>query len=166
MSRHLIVANQTLGGHRLIDEVRQRVEEGDCQLYVLVPATGADEEPGTRSGTVASGTPSSLPMGAPDAGRGATGEDPHRRAFNRLKDAIGRFEDLGATDVRGEVGDPDPLEAVDQTVESKGPFDEIIVSTLPAGASRWLRMDLASKISRRYDVPVTHVEAEPSGDAE
>lgn len=43
-------------------------------------------------------------------------------------------------------------------------FDEVIVSTLPPGASRWLRLDLLHRVERRFDLPVTHVvgEAAPS----
>ena len=44
-------------------------------------------------------------------------------------------------DVDGAVGDADPLAAVRNLLETR-PFDEIILATLPAGASRWLRMDL------------------------
>ena len=41
--------------------------------------------------------------------------------------------------------------------------DEIILSTLPPGLSRWLALDLPSKVRARFDIPVTHVigEAEP-----
>ena len=41
--------------------------------------------------------------------------------------------------------------------------DAVIVSTLPAGVSRWLKMDLPSRIDRMTDAPVTTIEAEPVG---
>jgi hypothetical protein len=37
-------------------------------------------------------------------------------------------------------------------------FDEIIISTLPLGISRWLKLDLISK-ARALGLPVTHIEA-------
>ena len=39
-----------------------------------------------------------------------------------------------------------------------GSYDEIIVSTLPLGISRWLKLDLISK-ARGLGLPVTHVAA-------
>ena len=38
-------------------------------------------------------------------------------------------------------------------------FDEIVVSTLPAGVSRWLRLDLPRRLRRRCGLPVTVVES-------
>ena len=34
-------------------------------------------------------------------------------------------------------------------------FDEIILSTLPPGISRWLALDLPSRVRRKIDVPLT-----------
>jgi hypothetical protein len=42
-------------------------------------------------------------------------------------------------------------------VLERSSFDEIIVSTLPAPVSRWLRLDLAHRLERRFHLPVTHV---------
>lgn len=159
--RYLVVANETLGGPELLEEVRDRASRGDCRVHVVVPATGTTQEPGV-AGVAASGGPSSLPAADPGVRRGDP-EAARERAFERLKEVTGRFEEMGAVEVDGEVGDPDPLVAVEHTVEAAGPFDEIIVSTLPAGVSRWIRMDLASQLRRRHDVPVTHVEAEAAG---
>lgn len=39
-----------------------------------------------------------------------------------------------------------------------GHYDEMIISTLPLGVSRWLKLDLISK-ARALGLPVTHVEA-------
>lgn len=163
MSRYLIVANETLGGRMLFDEVRNRIDRGECRVHVLVPATGTTQEPGA-SGVAASGGPSSLPAADPGIRRGDPVEA-RERAFARLKEVTGRFQEMGAVEVDGEIGDPDPLVAVDHAVATSGPFDEIIVSTLPVGMSRWIRMDLASRLERQHDVPVTHVEAEAGGDA-
>jgi hypothetical protein len=61
-------------------------------------------------------------------------------------------------DIEAVVGDRDPLRAV-LDVWRAGRFDEIIVSTLPAGASRWMVADLPREIGLRTGVPVSHVEA-------
>jgi hypothetical protein len=60
--------------------------------------------------------------------------------------------------VHGIVGATDPYDAVRQTLEREK-YDEVIVSTLPARVSRWLRLDLAHRIER-FGVPVSVVPAE------
>lgn len=61
-------------------------------------------------------------------------------------------------DVRALAGDPDPLRAVLE-VYSPRDFDEIIVSTLPAWGSRWMRSGLPQRIERQTGALVRHVEA-------
>ena len=58
------------------------------------------------------------------------------------------------------VGDPDPVAAVGDALRSRE-FDEVIVSTLPRGVSRWLRLSLPHRLRRMTDVPVLHVTAHP-----
>jgi hypothetical protein len=60
--------------------------------------------------------------------------------------------------VQGRAGDTDPLVAVVE-VWSPAEFDEIIVSTLPASTSRWMRADLMQRIERHTGALVRHVEA-------
>ncbi|HEX3911315.1 MAG TPA: hypothetical protein VHW67_11515, partial [Solirubrobacteraceae bacterium] len=57
----------------------------------------------------------------------------------------------------GVIGDPTPLTAIEDTINAR-PFDEIIISTLPAHVSRWLRLDLPSKVGG-LGLPVTTVTA-------
>jgi len=57
--------------------------------------------------------------------------------------------------VESRVGGPDPLVAVQEAVRD-GDFDEVIVSTLARGVSKWLRRDLVSQI-RRLGLPVTAI---------
>jgi hypothetical protein len=66
-------------------------------------------------------------------------------------------EAAGAT-VEGIVGDTDPFVAVQQTLD-RGDFDELIISTLPARVSRWLRRDLPHRVEA-FGLPVTVVTAE------
>jgi hypothetical protein len=39
-------------------------------------------------------------------------------------------------------------------------FDEIIISTLPSSISRWLKLDLPSRVRRTYSIPVVVATAE------
>ena len=58
--------------------------------------------------------------------------------------------------VGGEVGDSDPFTAISDVL-SRREIDEIIVSTLPTGTSRWLRAGLPTRVRREFNVPVTAV---------
>lgn len=79
-------------------------------------------------------------------------------ARERLEQQLGRLADLGV-EASGEVGDPDPLAAIQEAIRHQ-PVSEVILSTLPSGASRWLRNDLPSRAERTVDVPVVHVVAD------
>jgi GABA permease len=74
-----------------------------------------------------------------------------------LDQAITAFAEAGVA-VSGQVGDENPLLAVGDVLREMK-FDEIIVSTLPAGPSRWLKRDLPRRVEREYGLPVTHVIA-------
>ena len=52
----------------------------------------------------------------------------------------------------------DPMDAIEEALHD-GDFDEIILSTLPPHASRWLRMDLPSRVAH-LGLPLTLVVAE------
>jgi cobalamin biosynthesis protein CbiD len=83
-------------------------------------------------------------------------------AHQRLNEALDRFRAVGA-EVEGQVGEVDPLGAMTDVLRSHD-FDEIILATLPAGVSKWLRTDLPSRVARAFELPVTHVIVEPPGD--
>lgn len=144
--RILIVGNQTLGAERLESEVRERVQAGATELWVLVPATHPrDHAPISIAG---SGAVFPLHGGSEDA-------DAYALAERRLEAARDRFTRLGVA-VGGEVGDEDPFDAVSDVLAHRE-FDEVIVSTLPTGASHWLRTDLPSRVHRKFKLPVTTV---------
>ena len=76
----------------------------------------------------------------------------------RLDGAIERLRRTGAR-VEGTVGcDRDAMVCVNWVMERE-PFDEVIVATPRAGRARLLKLDLAARIGRAFDVPVTHVAA-------
>jgi hypothetical protein len=80
-------------------------------------------------------------------------------ARTRLDAALERMRDAGL-DVEGRVGDPDPVVAV-MDMWDPMKFDEIIVSTLPTGSSRWLGLDLPHRLEKLTSVPVRHVVSKP-----
>jgi hypothetical protein len=78
-------------------------------------------------------------------------------AADRLAEQLGALRGLGCT-ADGEVLGARPVAAVRQALRGD-PYDEIILSTLPAGVSGWLRMDAGARIERLARLPVTHVIA-------
>ena len=81
-------------------------------------------------------------------------------ARKRLDDALTRMREAGLENVEGRVGDPDPVVAV-MDMWDPMKFDEIIVSTLPTGTSRWLGLDLPHRLEKLTSVPVRHVVSHP-----
>ena len=77
-----------------------------------------------------------------------------------LDAALERMRGAGLEHVSGQVGDQDPVVAV---MEAWDPmkFDEILVSTLPTGSSRWLEANLPRRLEKLTSVPVTHVISTP-----
>lgn len=149
MRTYLVVANQTLGGEELARELRERIDAGPCRFHVVVPQTPPQEL--------------ARMVVPPDPTVGALGPDgdvellevAHKQAEHRLQRLLETLTTAGA-DADGELGHPDPMTAVEHALDMHD-FDGIILSTLPPGVSRWLRMDLGSRLERRVDIPVTVV---------
>jgi hypothetical protein len=74
-----------------------------------------------------------------------------------LATALPKLSSAAGSEVTGDLGDSEPLMAIHDAV-NLGHYDEIIISTLPLGISRWLKLDLISK-ARGLGLPVTHVAA-------
>jgi hypothetical protein len=71
------------------------------------------------------------------------------------------MEEMGLPVSRTEVGDGSPLVAIaDELREHPEPYDAIIVSTLPLGVSKWLKLDLPHQVERKFALPVIHVVGE------
>lgn len=152
MGRYLVVANQTTGGVELERAIRTRIEAGQNQFYVVVPMVDLGDEAPSRERDAAFGT------GAASEREVDAREDPRGRAELRLASMLDKIESLGG-EAEGEVGDTDPAVAV-QTVVDREVFKEVIISTLPVGISRWLKLDLPSRTQRMVECPVTAVEAD------
>ncbi len=135
MRRILVVAHRTLGGQHLLEEVGRRMRSGDCRVHLVVPIHH--------------------PMGAfSEATCLAEAERVLDEGCRRMRD----LDPTGATEVTGEVGDANPVYAV-QCVQNRGePIDEIILSTLPPGPSRWLKADAPSRMAKAFPgIPEFHV---------
>jgi hypothetical protein len=76
-------------------------------------------------------------------------------ARERVERVVKRWAEAGL-EATGELGDSDPIVAVKEAWDP-GRFDEIIVSTLATGTSRWLQIDLPHRVERMTGVGVRHV---------
>ncbi|HEY4452017.1 MAG TPA: hypothetical protein VGN13_10540 [Solirubrobacteraceae bacterium] len=122
-SRVLVVAHKTAATKPLLDAVRERAQQGPARFTLLVP------NPTHGLHKV---------IDAEDVGAG--------EAKSVLDGALPKLSDAAGTPVEGIVGDPDPSAAVQDAVNLHG-YDEIIISTLSPKLSRWLKLDLPSKLS-------------------
>jgi hypothetical protein len=90
----------------------------------------------------------------PAQGPGPQAREAARESLDR---ALAGIREAGL-DVDGKVGHHDPMDAVSDVWDPKE-FDEVIVSTLPGAASKWLQFDLPHRVARMTGVQVTHVLA-------
>jgi hypothetical protein len=134
--RVLVLANQTVEGEALMSEVRARKGSHE-RLEVLVVSPSV---PSSRLKLIASDT-----------------DEARHDAQERLERSLAAFSAAGISS-RGMRGDEDPVQAAADAMHDF-PADEIIVSTLPPGASRWIERDVVGALRERADVPVAHVTA-------
>jgi hypothetical protein len=128
----LVVANRTAGSDELMDALRERAARGPAKFHLVVPSTarGVSWVADMNSGSEA--------------------------AEHDLEGALERLRGAGI-DIEGEIGDPDPVAAV-QDAANAASYSELIVSTLHKHVSKWLKLDLPSKAAHATGLPVTHVE--------
>lgn len=138
-TRVLIVEHHTPITQALVSAVRERARRGPCAFTLLIPnpAHGLHKvvDPQDQSAS-----PASTEI---------------ERELPALRQAAGGMP------VDGIVGDSDPVAAVEDAINLRG-FDEIIVSAPSPRVSRWLKLDLPSKISG-MGLPVHAIE--PSDEA-
>jgi hypothetical protein len=135
MHRYLVVANRTLAGAHLFEKLGELTRHDRSSFHVVVPAE-------------------------PPRNHAWTESEARSIAAARLEQALARFAALDA-DVDGEVGDADPALAVEDVLLRGETFDAIVLSTLPPGPSRWLRLDLPHRLEGRTGVRVIHVVGHP-----
>jgi hypothetical protein len=130
--RILVVAHETVAGARLREEIKAAAECYRAQVLVVSPALN---------------TPLKHWMSDEDQARADADE--------RLVRSIRQLEQLGIS-ARGEVGDPDPVQAIEDALRTFG-ADVVIISTHPEGRSNWLERGVVSSARERFAVPITHV---------
>ncbi len=130
MARYLVVANKTLGAEALAEKVRECMASG-ATFHVVVPACHSRDTSWITEG------------------------HDHAEAEKHLAAALARFRELGA-EADGEVGDASPVLAIADAMIAAS-YDGVILSTLPAGASKWLRKDLPHRIEHKLGIKVIHV---------
>ena len=138
VEQYLVVANHTLGGPELLDTIRERMSRGPAEFWVLVPAT-----PTTHLVNDFNALSFAFPVDpdvVPSAADGHSRELGIAEAQANLDTELQRLRQIGAA-ADGAVGDADPMRAVEITLAERR-FDEILLSTLPPGLSRWLAWDL------------------------
>jgi hypothetical protein len=130
--RILVIANETVGGEKLRDEIRRRSENYREHVLVVCPALNSPLR------------------------HWASDDDAARaKAQDRLDASLARLSEAGL-EARGEVGDSEPLQAMEDAMRTFG-ADEIIISTHPEGRSNWLEKGVVSGARERFAVPITHV---------
>jgi hypothetical protein len=130
--RILVIANETVGGEPLREEIRRKSEGQEEQVLVISPALNSPLK------------------------HWASDEDGARvEAQQRLDASLQRLRELGV-DASGEIGDAEPLQAMEDALRLFG-ADEIIISTHPPGRSNWLEKGIVEKARERFSVPITHV---------
>jgi universal stress protein family protein len=130
--RILVVANETVAGGALRDAIKAAAEGGRANVLVVSPALNTKLKHWTSD------------------------EDQARAAAeDRLARSCRELERLGIG-ARGEVGDADPLQAIEDAQRTFG-AEMIIISTHPEGRSNWLERGVVSGARERFTVPITHV---------
>jgi hypothetical protein len=130
--RILVVANETVGGAELLDELRRRATGRRTLVLVVCPALNS---------------PVRHWVSDEDGARAAAGD--------RLAASLLAMRAVGL-DATGEIGDGDPLLAIEDGIRTFRP-DELVVSTHPPGRSHWLERGVVEGARERFDVPITHV---------
>jgi GABA permease len=130
--RILVIANETVGGNELLTILRQKAAGVREQILVVCPALNSQVR------------------------HWASDEDGARAAAQARLDASLAQLQRDGVQATGEVGDGDPLQAIEDALRTFIPH-EIVISTHPEGRSNWLERNVVGAARDRFDVPITHV---------
>jgi hypothetical protein len=130
--RVLVVANETVAGLELLAKIRERAGGQGSEVMVVCPAIN-----------------SRLRHWISDSDRARA------EAQRRLDVSLAALRAHGIN-ARGQVGDGDPLQAIDDAL-CVFSADELIISTHPPGRSNWLEKRVVSRALVRCSLPIMHV---------
>jgi hypothetical protein len=140
--RILVIANETVVGRALLTEIHQRCEAKPSKVLVVSPALNSHVKHWTNDEHAA-----------------------RAEAERRLEQSLAALHEVGV-DASGEIGDDDPLQAIEDALRTFAP-DELIISTHPLGRSNWLERGIVTGAHERFVMPITHVivdlDAEQTG---
>ncbi len=131
MPNILVLANETIGGRRLLERIVERGSQQDARIFIVVPRT------------------------RPKFGNVVYDEAVRSSAQVRVDLALAFARNEGI-DAQGEVGDEDAYNAAMDAI-SEHAIDEVMVSTHPTSSSGWLRRDLPERIEADSGLPVEHI---------
>jgi GABA permease len=130
--RILVVANETVEGSELLRELCRKAENVDERVLVVVPALNSPLK------------------------HWVSDEDEAREAAQtRLDRSLAAMREAGI-EAAGDLGDGDPLQAIEDAIRLFAP-DELIISTHPPERSHWLERGVVENARERFALPVTHV---------
>jgi hypothetical protein len=141
--RVLVIANQTVGGRALLNEIRNRSKGRESEILVVVPAL----------------TSSWREHWASDV------DTAIEEARQRLEVSLQTMEMAGIK-ARGEVGDHHEPNASIEDALRVFPADEVIISTHPPDKSRWLEQGVVERAREEIPLPITHVVVDLEAEAE
>jgi GABA permease len=137
--RILVVANETVGGPELLAQIRANAGARRAMVLVVSPALN-----------------SALRTWTSDE------DDARAQAQARLDVSLASMRASGL-DARGEIGDGDPVQAIEDAVRTFQP-DELVISTHPEGRSQWLERGVVERTRERFAIPLTHVVVDLDAD--
>jgi hypothetical protein len=132
--RILVIANETVASTSVSEEVRYRAGGAGAEVMVVAPALASSRLGHWLSSDI-------------DAAR--------EQAADRLRASVAALNAAGL-EASGELGDGDPLQALDDAFRIFDP-DEVIISTHPPSRSTWLERRVVRRARQRYEVPITHI---------
>jgi nucleotide-binding universal stress UspA family protein len=130
--RILVVANETLRGKALRDEIAHRAQRGTTEVRVVCPALNTK-----------------IKYWVSDE------DEARQQAQERLDSVLAQLA-RGGIEAQGDIGDSDPVQAIEDALRLF-PADEVIVSTHPYGRSNWLEQDVVGRARERFPLSITHV---------
>jgi hypothetical protein len=138
--RLLVIANETVQGGALLDEIGERCRDRACEILVVTPAL-----PTSRAAHWASDTDEATEL-----------------ARQRMELSLIAIREQGLK-AKGEIGDSDPNMAIEDALRVF-PADEIVISTHPPERSRWLEHGVVDRAREQIDLPISHVVVDLSVD--